>query len=59
MRLVILNEKAMGKELAVPIYTQSGMIYLNKGAKINERNIEQIKKIENRYKYSLYRRWYK
>ncbi|WP_236897271.1 HD-GYP domain-containing protein [Clostridium beijerinckii] len=45
MRLVILNEKAMGKELAVPIYTQSGMIYLNKGAKINERNIEQIKKI--------------
>lgn len=45
MRLAVLNEKVVGKDLAVPIYTQSGMIYLNRGATISERNVEQIKKI--------------
>lgn len=44
MRLAVLNEKIVGKDLAVPIYTQSGMIYLNRGATISERNVEQIKK---------------
>jgi HD-GYP domain-containing protein (c-di-GMP phosphodiesterase class II) len=45
MKLTVLNEKVIGKDLAVPIYTQSGMIYLNSGTTISERNIEQIKKI--------------
>lgn len=45
MKLVALNEKSIGQELAVPIYTQSGMIYLNKKAKITDKNIEQIRKI--------------
>lgn len=45
MRLTVLNEKAIGKELAVPIYTQTGMIYLNKGLKFSERSVEQVKKI--------------
>lgn len=45
MKLVVLSENSLGKALAVPIYTQSGMIYLNKGATITERSIEQIKKI--------------
>lgn len=45
MKFMALNEKTIGKELAVPIYTQSGMIYLNKGSLINERNFQQIKKI--------------
>lgn len=45
MRLTVLNEKVIGEELAVPIYTQTGMIYLNKGSIFSERSIEQIKKI--------------
>lgn len=45
MRLMVLNEKIIGKELAVPIYTQTGMIYLNKGSIFSERNIQQVKKI--------------
>ena len=45
MRLAVLNEKIVGKELAVPIYTQSGMIYLNAGSILNEKSIERIKKI--------------
>ena len=45
MRLAVLNEKVVGKELAIPIYTQSGMIYLNKGSIFSEKSIEQIKKI--------------
>lgn len=45
MRLTVLNEKLIGKELAVPIYTQTGTIYLNKGSIFSERSIEQVKKI--------------
>lgn len=44
MRLTVLNEKVIGKELAVPIFTQTGMIYLNRGAILSERSIEQLKK---------------
>lgn len=45
MRFAVLNEKVVGKELAIPIYTQNGMIYMNRGAIIAERHINQIKKI--------------
>lgn len=45
MRLAVLNEKVIGKELAIPIYTQLGMVYLNKGSILSERSINQIKKI--------------
>lgn len=43
MRLSVLNEKLIGKKLAVPIYSQSGMIYLNSGLIFSKRSIEQIK----------------
>lgn len=45
MRLTLLNNKLIGKKLAVPIYSQTGIIYLNNGLIFNERSIEQIKKI--------------
>ena len=45
MRLAVLNEKVVGKKLAVPIYTQAGMVYMNKGYVLSERNVDQIKKI--------------
>lgn len=44
MKLVVLNEKTVGKTLAIPIYTQYGNIFMNKGAIFTERAVFRIKK---------------
>lgn len=45
MRLVVLNDKAVGKVLAIPIYTQYGNVFMNKGSIFNEKTIFRIKKM--------------
>lgn len=45
MRLCVLNEKLIGKKLAVPIYNQAGIIYLNNGLIFSEKSINQIKRL--------------
>lgn len=42
MRLTKLNEKVLGKILATPIYSQNGIVYLNKGMELNEKNIKSL-----------------
>jgi len=45
MRLSLLNEKAIGKELAMPIYTAEGTIMLNNGAELTEKIIDRLRKL--------------
>jgi HD-GYP domain-containing protein (c-di-GMP phosphodiesterase class II) len=45
MRLIVLNDKAIGKELAMPIFTQYGNVFMSKGSILNERNIFRVKKL--------------
>lgn len=42
MRLVLLNEKQLGKTLANPIYTQGGTVFVKDGVKITERVLERL-----------------
>lgn len=42
MRLTVLNNKVFGKILAVPIYTQFGNIYMNRGMVFTERAIHKL-----------------
>lgn len=44
MRLTVLNNKVISKTLAVPIYTQFGNIYMNKGMIFTERAIDKLNK---------------
>lgn len=43
MRLVLLDEKIMGKELAMPIYFSNGIIYANEGSILSEGAIRNLK----------------
>lgn len=43
MRLVLLDEKIMGKELAIPIYFANGIIYANEGCILSEGAIRNLK----------------
>lgn len=45
MRLVLLNENILGKELAVSIYLSNGIIYANKGTILSKANIILLKNI--------------
>ena len=45
MKLVLANDKLIGKVLANPIYTEYGMMFLNKGNTINETVISRLKKM--------------
>lgn len=45
MRLTLLNESIVGKELAVSVYLSSGMIYASEGIKITESNIKILQKV--------------
>jgi HD-GYP domain-containing protein (c-di-GMP phosphodiesterase class II) len=45
MRLIVLNDKAIGKEIAMPIFTQYGNVFMSKGSILNERNIFRVKKL--------------
>lgn len=45
MRLALANEKIIGKELARPIYSSAGIMYMNVGITITERILNNIKKI--------------
>lgn len=45
MKLVVVNEKLVGDTLANPIYTENGMMFLNKGNKINGTLIKRLKKM--------------
>jgi HD-GYP domain-containing protein (c-di-GMP phosphodiesterase class II) len=42
MKLMVLTKKLVGKILAMPIYTHSGMILLNSGSMLTEGAIEKI-----------------
>jgi HD-GYP domain-containing protein (c-di-GMP phosphodiesterase class II) len=45
MRFAVLNESLIGYELAVPVYNDNGMIYLNSGVTLNEKFINLIRKL--------------
>ncbi len=45
MRLVFLNEKQIGKILANPIYTTSGMIFIREGNVITANILDKLRKI--------------
>ncbi|MDS0525990.1 HD domain-containing protein [Clostridium sp. SHJSY1] len=45
MKLVLANDKLVGEVLANPIYTESGMLFLNKGNKISDNVIKRLKKM--------------
>jgi hypothetical protein len=45
MRLVLLSEKIIGKELAMSIYLSNGMVYAKKGLTLNEKNIKILKNV--------------
>jgi HD-GYP domain-containing protein (c-di-GMP phosphodiesterase class II) len=45
MKLVAVNEKLIGDVLATPIYTERGLMFLNKGNKINDMAITRLKKM--------------
>ncbi|MEG0771919.1 HD domain-containing phosphohydrolase [Clostridium sp.] len=46
MKLSILSNKIIGKELAFPIYTDSGIMYLNSGIKLTEKYIKAIQNMQ-------------
>lgn len=45
MKLVLANNNLVGEILANPIYTENGMMFLNKGNKINKTVISRLKKM--------------
>lgn len=45
MKLVLTSDKLIGKVLANPIYTESGIMFLNKGNKISENVVSRLKKM--------------
>lgn len=45
MKLVVVNEKLIGKVLSNPIYTENGVLFLNKGNKISDKVIVQLKRM--------------
>ncbi|MDP4144019.1 MAG: HD domain-containing protein [Bacillota bacterium] len=45
MKLVVVSEKLIGNILANSIYTESGVMFLNKGNKINDTVIKRLKKM--------------
>ena len=45
MKLVLANDKLVGETLANPIYTEYGMMFINKGNKISETVISRLKKM--------------
>lgn len=45
MRFAVLNDGLIGYELAVPVYNDNGMIYLNSGVTLNEKFINLIKRL--------------
>lgn len=45
MRLALLNESLIDKELAIAIYLSNGMIFANEGTILNNNNIKVLKKV--------------
>lgn len=45
MKLVVTSDKLIGKVLANPIYTETGIMFLNKGNKITENVVARLKKM--------------
>ena len=45
MKLAVVNEKLIGKELATAIYTPLGILCLNKGALITDNDIKYLKRM--------------
>jgi len=45
MKLVVANEKLVGEVLANPIYTENGVLFLNKGNEISNKAIVKLKKM--------------
>lgn len=45
MRLSLLNEKAVGKKLAMPIYTSEGSIMLNSGVELTEKIVTRLRQL--------------
>lgn len=45
MKLVLVSNKVVGAVLANPIYTENGMLFLNKGNTISENVIKRLKKM--------------
>lgn len=45
MRFALLSDVLAGRELAVPIYNDNGMIFINKGVILTEKYIKSIRKI--------------
>lgn len=45
MRFALLSDALAGRELAVPIYNDNGMIFVNKGVILTEKYIKSIRKI--------------
>lgn len=45
MRLVLLNEKLIGEELAIAIYLSNGMIFANEGTILSSNNIKLLKNV--------------
>jgi len=46
MKLSIVSNKIIGKELAFPIYMDNGVMYLNRGIKLNEKYIKSIQNMK-------------
>lgn len=46
MKLSIVSNKVLGKELAFPIYMDNGVMYLNSGVKLNEKYIKAIQNMK-------------
>lgn len=45
MRFAVLNDGLIGYELAVPVYNDNGMIYLNSGVTLTQKFIDLIKRL--------------
>jgi len=45
MKLVLINDKLIGEILANPIYTENGMMFMNRGNEITKRGISMLKKM--------------
>lgn len=45
MKLVLANDNLVGELLANPIYTENGMMFLNKGNRISETVLSRLKKM--------------
>lgn len=46
MKLSIVSNKIIGKELAFPIYMDNGVMYLNRGIQLNEKYIKAIQNMK-------------